>query len=334
MNRCEGSTKRVGPGRVLAIGAAVFVQVAITVAAHAAYPERSITFVSGFSPGATNDFVTRYVARGVAETLHTTEVVENRTGANGIVGTSYVARAKPDGYTLLTANSASHGVNPTLYASLPYDALKDFQGVSLMARVPLAIVASQTLPVTDLKELVAYSHSHPGTLGYATSGIGSTGHLTGEALIFASKIDMNHIPYRGDAPAVVDTLSGQVPLCFVALSAATPLLATGKLKILAVASAKRLPAFPDVPTIEESGYPGLVISQWFAIVAPAATPKPVIDQLNLAMKGVLESDAAKKSFATVGAEPVYTTPAQTQAFIKAEIDRFGEIIRRIDLKAP
>ena len=320
--------------RAIACTLVIVAQAGFVLAARAAYPDHPITFVSGFAPGATNDFVTRYVARGVAEALHTTEVVENRTGANGIVGTSYVARAKPDGYTLLTANSASHGINPTLYASLPYDALKDFQGVSLIARVPLAIVAGRALPVDNLAELVAYGKSHPGTLGFATSGIGSTGHLTGEALILASNIDMNHIPYRGDAPAVVDTMSGQVQLCIVALSAATPLLSTGKLKILAVASAKRLPAFPDVPTIDESGYPGMEFAQWFAIVAPSATPKPVIDQLSLAMKGVLESDAAKKSFATQGAEPVYTTPAQTQAFIKAEIERFGEIIRRVHLQAP
>jgi tripartite-type tricarboxylate transporter receptor subunit TctC len=310
---------------VLALASALFT-------AHAAYPDRPITFVSAFAPGATNDYLTRFVARGVATALHGNEVVENRPGANGIVGTSFVARAKPDGYTVLMGNGASHGINPTLYPDVPYDAPKDFQGVSMVATVPMVILANAALPVSNLKELVAYGNSHPGKLGFASSGIGSTGHLVGEALILASHIDMVHVPYKGDAPAVADTLGGTVPLSIVALSAATPLLATGKVRILAVASARRLALLPDVPTIDESGYPDMDFSVWFAIVAPAATPKPVIDSLNLAIKGVLGSDAAKTGFATQGAEPVYSTPAQTQAFIKSEIDRFGVLIRRLNLQ--
>ncbi|HEY4066421.1 MAG TPA: tripartite tricarboxylate transporter substrate binding protein [Burkholderiaceae bacterium] len=317
-------------GVVALAGIALFA--ATAGAAEPAYPDKPITFVSAFAPGATNDTLTRLVARGVATALHTSEVVENRAGANGIVGTQYVARAKPDGYTLLTANSASHGINPSLYPDIPYNALKDFQGISMMASVPLAIAASASLPVSNLKELVAYGAAHPGKLGFATSGIGGTGHLTGEAFKFASHLDMVHVPYKGDALAVTDTMAGQVPLCIVALSAVTPMLASGKIKLLAVASAKRLPLLPEVPTIDESGFPGMEFSQWFAIVAPSGTPAPVVDKLNLAIKGIIESDAAKTSIAALGAVPVYTTPAQTQAFIEAEIERFGAIIAKLHLQ--
>ncbi|HEY4066423.1 MAG TPA: tripartite tricarboxylate transporter substrate binding protein [Burkholderiaceae bacterium] len=303
-----------------------------TLCAQAAYPDKPITFVSAFAPGATNDFLTRFVARGVAAELHGSEVVENRPGANGIVGTNFVARAKPDGYTVLMGNGASHGIDPTLYPEIPYDALKDFQGVSMVASVPLVLLANAALPANNLKELIAYGNAHPGKLSFASSGIGSTGHLAGEALVLAAHLDMVHVPYKGDAPAVTDTMAGTVPLSVVALSAVTPLLATGKVKVLAVASPKRLALLPAVQTIDESGYPGMDFSVWFAIVAPSATPKPVIDTLNLAIKGVLASAATKTSFETQGAEPVYTTPAQTQAFIKSEIERFGAVIRQLNLQ--
>jgi tripartite-type tricarboxylate transporter receptor subunit TctC len=305
---------------------------AIGASAEGAYPERPITFVSAYAPGATNDFLTRFIAIGVSKELGGSEVVENRPGANGIVGTSYVSRAKGDGYTLLMGNSASHGINPTLYPKLQYNALKDFQAISMVASVPIAVVVSQSLPVNNLKELIAYGKAHPGKLSFGSSGIGGAGHLAGEAFVLASKIDMVHVPFKGDAPAVTDTMAGQLPLCFVALSAATPYLAAGKLKVIAVASKNRLAVLPDVQTIEEAGYPQMEFAQWFAIVAPSATPKPIIDKLNVAIKHVLESDAAKKSFATQGVEPVYTTPEQTQAFVKSEIDRFGNIIRALHLQ--
>jgi tripartite-type tricarboxylate transporter receptor subunit TctC len=316
------------PG-LLALVASAF----IGIAAHAEYPDHPITFVSAYAPGATNDFLTRFVALGVAKALKGSELVENRPGANGIVGTGFVARSRPDGYTLLMGNSASHGINPTLYTSLQYDALKDFQGVSMVATVPIVVVVNKALPVDNLKDLIAYGRTHPGKLGFGSSGVGGAGHLAGEAFIMASKIDMVHVPYKGDAPAVTDTMAGQIPVCFVALASVTPLLASGKLKVIAVASKQRAALIPNVPTIDESGFPNMEFAQWFAVVAPAATPRPVVDKLNGAIKTVLQSDDTKKAFATQGAEPVYATPEQTQAFIKSEISRFGTVIHALHLQA-
>jgi len=320
-------------GRSLLPGLLSLCATAFSLPAHADYPDKPITFVSAYVPGGTNDFLTRFIAQGVGEQLKANAVVENKPGANGIVGTSMVARSAGDGYTLLMGNSASHGINPTLYPHLQYDALKDFRAVGMVASVPIVVVANKDLPADSLKELVAYGKSHPGRLGFGSSGIGGAGHLAGEAFILASGIDMVHVPYKGDAPAVTDTMSGQVPVSFVALSSATPQLASGRIKILAVASDKRLPMLPDVPTMDESGYPNMEFAQWFAIVAPSATPQPVIDSLNFAIKSVLESPRARKSFATQGATPVYATAAQTQSFIESEIDRFGAIIRKLNLQA-
>jgi tripartite-type tricarboxylate transporter receptor subunit TctC len=303
------------------------------VMAHAAYPDHPITFMSAYVAGGTNDFLTRFVAQGVGKQLNASTIVENKPGANGIVGTGFVARSTPDGYTLLMGNSASHGINPTLYPNLQYNALKDFQGVSMVASVPVVVVVNKSLPVKTLHDLIDYGKSHPGRLGFGSSGIGGAGHLAGEAFILASGIDMVHVPYKGDAAAVTDTMSGQVPVCFVALSSVAPQLASGRVKIIAVASNKRLSKFPDIPTMDESGYPNMEFAQWFAIVAPAATPKPAIDKLNQAIKTVLESPEARQSFDTQGAVPVYTTPEQTQAFVKSEIDRFGKIIRKLNLQA-
>ena len=301
--------------------------------AHADYPDHPITFVSAYVPGGTKDFLTRFIAQGVGKELKGNAIVENKPGANGIVGTTIVSRSAADGYTLLMGNSASHGINPTLYPKLQYDALKDFQGVSMVASVPIVLIVNAKLPVNNLKELVAYGKSHPGKLGFGSSGTGGAGHLAGEAFILASGIDMVHVPYKGDAAAVADTMAGQIPACFVALSSATAQLASGMLKVIAVASDKRLAKYPDVPTMDESGYKNMEFAQWFAIVAPAATPKPVVDTLNQAIKKVLDSPQAKTSFDTQGAEPVYTTPEQTQAFIKSEIQRFGDIIHKLNLHA-
>ncbi|HEY0295349.1 MAG TPA: tripartite tricarboxylate transporter substrate binding protein [Bordetella sp.] len=301
--------------------------------AQADYPDHPITFISAYVPGGTNDFLTRFIAQGVGKDLNSSTIVENKPGANGIVGTTFVSRSAPDGYTLLMGNSASHGINPTLYPNLQYDAVKGFQGVSMVASVPIVLVVNAKLPVHNLKELVEYGKSHPGRLSFGSSGTGGAGHLAGEAFILSSGIDMVHVPYKGDAAAVADTMAGQIPACFVALSSATPQLASGMLKVLAVASDKRLAKYPDVPTMDESGYPNMEFAQWFAIVAPAATPRPVIEKLNLSIKRVLESPAARSSFDTQGAEPVYTTPEQTKAFIESEIQRFGSIIHKLNLHA-
>ena len=298
----------------------------------AAFPDKPIQFISPFAAGGANDFLTRLMAQHMATELNGVIVAENKTGANGIVGASYVAKSAPDGYAILTGNSATHGTNQTLYPNLPYDPIKDFAPVGMIGYVPLTLSVDTRLGINTLAELVAYSKQHPGKLAFSSSGIGSTGHLAGEALKAASGIDMVHAPYKGDAPAIGDVAAGQIALSFVGVASASALYGAGKIKVLAVASAKRSSVMPDVPTFAEAGYKDLEISQWFALYARAGTPKESIELMNAATKRVLARPEIQKSIMTQGAEYEYATPEQLAAFTQSEIKRFGDIIRRLNIK--
>ncbi len=299
--------------------------------AQAQYPDKPITFVSPFAAGGANDFLTRMMAQQMAPILKTTIVADNKTGANGIVGATFVAKSAPDGYTLLMGNSATQGTNPTLYPNAPYDAINDFAPVSMVGFVPLVLVIDPKLGLNTIAELVAFGKKNPGKLAFSSSGIGSTGHLTGEAFKMATGIDMVHAPYKGDAPAIADVAAGQVAITFVGVASASALYRAGRVKVLGVASAKRSSTMPDVPTLTEAGYK-LEVSQWFALFARAGTPQPIIDQLNAAAKIVLEKPEVREAIIKQGAEPEYATPQQLNTFFRAEIQRFGDIIRRLDIK--
>jgi hypothetical protein len=299
--------------------------------AQAQYPDKPITFVSPFAAGGANDFLTRLMAQQMAPILKATIVADNKTGANGIVGATFVAKSAPDGYTLLMGNSATQGTNPTLFPNAPYDAINDFAPVSMVGFVPLVLVVDPKLGLNTIAELVAFGKKNPGKLAFSSSGIGSTGHLTGEAFKMATGIDMVHAPYKGDAPASADVAAGQVPITFVGVASASALYKAGRVKVLGVASAKRSSTMPDVPTLTEAGYK-LEVSQWFALFARAGTPKPIIDQLNAAAKIVLEKPDVREAIIKQGAEPEYATPQQLDTFFRAEIKRFGDIIRQLDIK--
>ncbi len=300
-------------------------------AAQAQYPDKPITFVSPFAAGGANDFLTRLMAQQMAPILKATIVADNKTGANGIVGATFVAKSAPDGYTLLMGNSATQGTNPTLFPNTPYDAINDFAPVSMVGFVPLVLVVDPKLGLNSIAELVAFGKKNPGKLAFSSSGIGSTGHLTGEAFKMATGIDMVHAPYKGDAPAIADVAAGQVPITFVGVASASALYKAGRVKVLGVASAKRSSTMPDVPTLTEAGYK-LEVSQWYALFARAGTPQPIIDQLNAAAKIVLEKPDVREAIIKQGAEPEYATPQQLNTFFRAEIKRFGDIIRQLDIK--
>jgi tripartite-type tricarboxylate transporter receptor subunit TctC len=302
-------------------------------AAHADYPDRPIQSVSPYAAGGANDFLTRLMAQQMAGVMKTTIVVENKAGANGIVGAGFVAKSAPDGYTLLMGNSATHGTNPTLYKALPYDPNSDFAPVGMVASVPIVLAVNSTLGVNNVAELIAYGKSHPGKLAFGSSGVGGTGHLCGEAFKAETGLDMVHVPYKGDAPAVADAMGGQVPMAFVGVASAAPLLASGKIKILAVASMQRSGSLPNVPTMAEAGYKDLQFAQWYALFARAGTPAPVIEKLNQATKTVLAKEDVKKSLATQGADPEYMTPDQLRTFYQSEIKRFADIINKLGIKA-
>jgi tripartite-type tricarboxylate transporter receptor subunit TctC len=302
-------------------------------AAHADYPDRPVQFISPYAAGGANDFLTRLMAQQMSAVLKANIVVENKAGANGIVGAGFVSKAAPDGYTLLMGNSATHGTNPTLYKALPYDPNGDFAPVGMVASVPIVLAVNSKLGVNNVAELVAYGKSHPGSLAFGSSGVGGTGHLCGEAFKAATGLDMVHVPYKGDAPAVADAMGGQVPMAFVGVASAAPLVASGKIKIIAVASAHRSGSLPDVPTMGEAGYKDIQFAQWYALFTRAGTPAAVIDKLNQATRTVLAKADVKKSLATQGADPEYLTPGQLRAFYQSEIKRFADIIHRLGIKA-
>jgi tripartite-type tricarboxylate transporter receptor subunit TctC len=314
---------------LLSFGIALFAL--CTSVAQAQYPDKPITFVSPFAAGGANDFLTRLMAQQMAPILKTTIVADNKTGANGIIGATFVAKSAPDGYTLLMGNSATQGTNPTLFPNAPYDAINDFAPISMVGFVPLVLVVDPKLGLNTIAELVAFGKKNPGKLAFSSSGIGSTGHLTGEAFKTATGIDMVHAPYKGDAPAIADVAAGQVQITFVGVASASALYKAGRVKVLGVASAKRSSTMPDVPTLTEAGYK-LEVSQWFALFARAGTPQPIIDQLNAAAKIVLEKPDVREAIIKQGAEPEYATPQQLDTFFRAEIQRFGDIIRRLDIK--
>jgi tripartite-type tricarboxylate transporter receptor subunit TctC len=316
--------------RLLAAGLAL---VACAGTAQAAFPDHPLQSISPYAAGGANDFLTRLMAQQMSMVLKQNIVVENKAGANGIVGAGFVAKAAPDGYTLLMGNSATHGTNPTLYQSLPYDADKDFAPVGMVGSVPIVLVVNSKLGVNSVAELIAYGKSHPGKLAFGSSGVGGTGHLAGETFKALTHLDMVHVPYKGDAPATADAMGGQVPMAFVGVASAAPLVSSGKIKILAVASAKRSGSLPDVPTMAEVGYKDVEFAQWYALFTRAGTPQATIDILNQATKTVLAKDDVKKAMATQGADPEYMTPAQLNTFYTSEIKRFAGIIQRLGIKA-
>lgn len=301
--------------------------------ANAAFPDKPMTAVSPYAAGGANDFLTRLMAQRMGDVLKTSIVVDNRAGANGIVGASFVAKSAPDGYTMLMGNSATHGTNPTLYKSLPYDPEKDFAPVGMVGSVPIVLAVNAALGVNSVAELIAYGKAHPGKLSFGSSGLGGTGHLCGEAFKAATHLDMVHVPYKGDAPAATDALGGQVSMAFVGVASAAPLVSSGKIKILAVASAKRSGSLPDVPTMAEAGFKDIQFAQWYALFVRAGTPKATIDTLNHATRVVLTRDDVRKSMATQGADPTYMTPDELSKFYKSEIKRFATIIQSLNIKA-
>lgn len=301
-------------------------------AAHASYPnEKPLTVISPYAAGGANDFLTRLMAKELGEELKITAVADNKAGANGVVGASFVVKAQPDAYTLLMGNSATHGTNPTLYPDAPYDAIKDFEPVGMVGAVPIVLAIHTGLGINSVQELLEYGKKNPGKLSFSSSGVGGTGHLAGETFKSKTALDIIHVPYKGDAPATTDAMGGQVSMAFVGVASAAPQLASGKIKILAVAHPNRLASMPDVPTMKESGVDGVEFSQWYALVTRAGADPARVKLLNDAVRKIIAKDSVKKSVATLGAETIDMTPAQLREFIESEITRFRNIIKDLNL---
>jgi tripartite-type tricarboxylate transporter receptor subunit TctC len=294
---------------------------------------RPITVVIPFTPGASSDTLQRIVSKKVSENTGQTLVVESRPGGSGIIAAAVVKQAPPDGHTLLQANAATHAVNAALYATLPYDPIKDFRPITLMWSFPQLLAVPLESPAKSVTDLVALTKAKPGGLSFASQGTGSGGHLLGEMLKLRTGANLVHIPYRGAAPAATDLAAGRVDFFFVSYSSLLPFLQAGKVRALAVTSPNRLPVLPDAPTMSEAGFAGVVLDAWFGLVAPAGTPDLVIAKLNAAFVQALRDPQIVKQMTDQGAEARPTTSAEYAAFIASETERLGKLVRTVGAKA-
>jgi len=301
-------------------------------AAQDQYPSKTTTLVSPFAAGGTNDYLARAMAKKLEATLGKTFIVENRTGANGIIGATYVAKSKGDPHVLLMGNSATHGTNITLYPKTSYDAIKDFTPIGMVGAVPLVMIVSSKLPVNSVQDLIAHAKANPGTLSFGSSGVGGTGHMTGEKFKQATKMDIVHAAYKGDGPAVADVIAGQIPVAFIGATAVIPHMKSGRLRVLAVASKNRSSSMPDVPTFAEAGVKDVEFAQWYAIMAPAGIPADAANKLSAAVAAAVNSPEMKQAFATQGADPITAGPQELGAFINSEIEKFAKVIKELNIR--
>jgi tripartite-type tricarboxylate transporter receptor subunit TctC len=297
------------------------------------YPSKPIRIVIAQAPGSATDVISRVVANRLSEALGQPIVIEAKPGAGGALGTEAAARSAPDGYTLFMGNNSTHGSNPALYPRLPYDAVKDFAPITLVAQVPYVLVVDPSLPAKSVGELIALAKSRPGKLNYASAGNGSTHHFCGELLKSTAGLDIQHVPYKGSPPGIAGLLGGEVSMMFANLTDIGAQLRAGKLRPLAVTTSRRAPSLPDLPTLAEAGVPGFEIQSWFALMAPAGTPAPVIARLNAETVKVLARPDVQQTLGAQGLELAPGTPEQLAAHIKAEIEKFTRIARGAGIKA-
>ena len=292
-----------------------------------AYPTKPVTIIVPFAAGGTTDILARIIGQALTAELGQSVVVDNRAGAGGNIGGQAAAKAAPDGHTLFMGTVGSHAINASLYKKMPFDPVKDFAPLTRVANVPNLLVANPAQPYKSVKDLIAYAKANPGKVNFGSSGNGSSIHLSGELFKSLAKVDMQHVPYKGSAPAVTDLLGNQIGIMFDNMPSAIQHVRSGKLVPLAVTTAKRSPELPNVPTIAEAGVPGYEATSWFGMFAPAGTPAPVLAKLNAAIVKVLGQPDVKKKINEQGAEVYSETPEQFAAFIQAESVKWGKVVK-------
>ena len=296
------------------------------------YPDRPVRLIAPWPPGGSVDTTARYVNEQLGKELGQPVIIENRSGATGNIGSEAVARAKPDGYMLLI-NTITIATAPALFPNLPFDVLKDFAPISLVAEAPHLLIVSNKVPAKDVADLVALMRANPGKLSYSSAGNGSNFHMAGELFKELSKTYALHVPYRGGGPALLDTISGQVDFSFPSLTAALPQATAGRVRGLAVTSATRSPASPDIPTIAEAGLPGYAFTSWQLVLAPAGTPPEILGRIHRAIVETMKSPQVQERYAREGTIQRSTSPEEASAFLKAEVARWTAIIRERGIKA-
>jgi len=309
------------PAALLAAGSAL-----------AAYPEKTIRIIVPYAPGGNIDITARTIAPGMSEALGQQIVIDNRGGAGGTLGTDIAAKSAPDGYTLLLGSTGTLSTAPPLYPKLGYDPIKDFATTSLVSNVALVLEMHPSIPARTVKEFIALAKARPGRITMGTSGAGTTNHLSGELFQMATGTKFIHIPYKGSGPGLIDLMGGQIDIFFDQLSASIGYIKAGKIRALAVTTIKRAAAMPDLPTIAESGVPGFDSSTWTGIVLPAATPHEIVMKVYAALSKTLRAKATQDSFARLGAETLESTPEEFARFMRADLEKWTQVIRKAGIK--
>jgi tripartite-type tricarboxylate transporter receptor subunit TctC len=314
----------------LALGAGLSMSVPGQALAQA-WPTKPVTIVVPTAAGGANDAMARIIAQGLSAKLGQPVIVENKAGANGAIASDFVVRAASDGYTIMFGYIATHGINPALQ-KLKYDPVTDFEPIGMVAASPTVLVANKAVPVNTAKELVNYLKAKPGAYSYATAGNGTAPHIAGELFKLSAGVDVINVPYKGSAPAVLDTIAGSTQYMFPSLFTAYPQIKGGKLKALGIAGDKRSPVLPDVPTLAEQGIPNVSMSQWYAMFAPAKTPKAVVARLNTEMNAVLADKSVQKRIEDQGAEVETGTPEQLKTLVQKEVVRWKAVVQAAKIK--
>ena len=323
------------PPRIATLRAGIAV-LALTLAtawpALAEFPERPIKIIVPYPPGGTSDLLARAVAPRLGERLKQTVVIENRAGAGGVIGSQVVAKSPADGYTLLLGTIATHGILPVLQKPAPYDAVKDFAPVTLVASTPNVLVANPSAPVRNLAELLALARAKPGSVNFGSTSLGGSPHMSGELLKTMAQIDIVHVPYKGGGPMLIDLMGGQIPVGFDNLPSSINQIRAGKIRALAVTTAKRWPGAPEIPTMAEAGVPGYEASAWFGLLAPANTPKPIVELLQRHVAAILRQPEVEKMLLEQGAEAVGNTPDEFTRLIAAELQKWTKVVAATGVK--
>lgn len=320
--------KRVRVAAILVLAAAC----AAVQAADGAYPVKPIRVVVPFAPGGATDILVRTVAQRLSEQLGQSLVIDNRGGGGGAIGATLAARAAPDGYTFMATTSGVVVVNQSLYRKLAYDPIADFVPVTIIASLPNMLVVNPSFAAGSVKDLIALARAKPGALTYASGGNGTSNHLAGELLKFLAGVNLTHVPYKGGGPAVLATMSGEVSMLFATMPSAIPQVKAGKLKALATTSSKRLLVLPELATVAESGYLGFQSTAWVGLLAPAGTPKAIVEQINAAVLKVMALPETRERMAGFGAEITTSTPDEFAAHIRSEMAKLGKVIRDANIK--
>ncbi|MDB5812041.1 MAG: uncharacterized protein JWN94_4163 [Betaproteobacteria bacterium] len=325
-----------GPGASLLkfLPHALWLAAASTLSAHSAaaeYPVKFIRFIVPYAPGGSSDVLARTLGQKLGASLGQTFVIDNRPGAGSMVGTDIAAKATPDGYTIILSDMP-HTINPSIYTKVPYDPVKDFTPITTVGVSPMFLFVNPAVKAQNVKELIALAKAQPGKLAIASGGTGATTHLMAELLQSHAGIKLTHVPYKGAGPALSDVVAGQIPGTFTSMATAAPFAQSGRLRILGVTSAKRLAAFPEVATFEESGVPGMIVEHWWGVMAPAGVPTPIAEKLRVAIVNAVSAPDVRERFTVLAVEPRTCTPEEFRKLLEADVRRWAKVVKDAGIK--